>query len=49
MTLPDALVDLLRRPSPCFVATLMPDGSPHTVPLWIGVEGDRVAFLTGPE
>ncbi len=27
--LPDGLVELLRRPSPCFVATIMPDGSPQ--------------------
>ena len=26
----------------------MPDGSPHSVPVWIGVEGDRLAILTSP-
>jgi PPOX class probable F420-dependent enzyme len=30
------------------VATTLPDGSPHSVPVWVGIEGDRVAFLTGP-
>ncbi len=30
------------------LATTLPDGSPHSVPLWIGTVGDRVAFLTGP-
>lgn len=30
------------------LATLLPDGSPHSVPVWIGTHGDRVAFLTGP-
>ena len=30
------------------LATVLPDGSPHTVPLWIGAHGDRVVFLTGP-
>jgi PPOX class probable F420-dependent enzyme len=30
------------------LATLLPDGSPHTVPLWIGTHGDQVVFLTGP-
>jgi PPOX class probable F420-dependent enzyme len=30
------------------VATLMPDGAPHTVPVWVGVEGERIAFLTAP-
>ncbi len=28
------------------VATLMPDGSPHSVAVWVGVEGARVAFFT---
>jgi PPOX class probable F420-dependent enzyme len=28
------------------VATLMPDGSPHSVPVWVGLEGDRIAFFT---
>jgi PPOX class probable F420-dependent enzyme len=30
------------------LATVLPDGSPHTVPLWIGVHADRIVFLTGP-
>lgn len=30
------------------LATVLPDGSPHTVPLWIGADGDRIVFLTGP-
>lgn len=30
------------------LATVLPDGSPHTVPVWIGVHGDRIVFLTGP-
>jgi PPOX class probable F420-dependent enzyme len=28
------------------VATLLPDGSPHTVAVWIGIEGDHVYFFT---
>ena len=32
--LPEGLLDLLRRPSPCFIATLMPDGSPQVTPVW---------------
>jgi general stress protein 26 len=31
------------------LATVLPDGSPHTVPLWIGTYGDRIVFLTGPD
>jgi PPOX class probable F420-dependent enzyme len=30
------------------LATVLPDGAPHAVPLWVGVEGDRIAILTGP-
>jgi PPOX class probable F420-dependent enzyme len=30
------------------LATVLPDGSPHAVPLWIGTVGDRIAILTGP-
>jgi PPOX class probable F420-dependent enzyme len=30
------------------LATVLPDGSPHTVPLWIGTDGDRIVVLTGP-
>jgi PPOX class probable F420-dependent enzyme len=47
-SLPDDVRALFDGPNYAHVATLMPDGSPHSVPLWIGVEGDRVAFLTGP-
>ena len=28
------------------VATILPDGAPHSVPVWVGLEGDRIAFLT---
>lgn len=30
------------------LASILPDGSPHSIPLWIGTVGDRVAFLTDP-
>jgi PPOX class probable F420-dependent enzyme len=30
------------------IATLLPDGSPHSVPVWVDREGDRIAVLTGP-
>ncbi|MBO0611247.1 PPOX class F420-dependent oxidoreductase [Myceligenerans salitolerans] len=31
------------------LASLLPDGSPHAVPLWVDWEGDRLLFLTGPD
>jgi hypothetical protein len=29
------------------LATVLPDGSPHTTPVYVGAHGDRIAF-TGP-
>ena len=46
MDLPDALVDLLRRPSPCFLATLMPDGSPQVTQTWVDTDGTHVLVNT---
>ena len=40
--------DLIDGPNIAHVATLMPDGAPHTVPVWIDREGDQIVFLTGP-
>jgi PPOX class probable F420-dependent enzyme len=31
------------------LATVLPDGSPHSVPLWIGTYDDHIVFLTGPD
>lgn len=28
------------------LATLMRDGSPHSIPLWVGVEGERLMIFT---
>ena len=28
------------------LSTLMPDGSPHSIPLWVGVDGDRLMIFT---
>lgn len=39
---------LLARPNYAHVATLLPDGGPHVVPVWVDLEGDNVAILTGP-
>ena len=43
-----ALRALCEGANRAHLATILPDGSPHSVPVWIGVEGERVAFLTGP-
>jgi PPOX class probable F420-dependent enzyme len=39
---------LVERPNYAHIATLMPDGAPHSVPVWIDLDGDNLAFLTGP-
>jgi PPOX class probable F420-dependent enzyme len=38
----------LEGASLAHLATVLPDGSPHTVPLWIGTRGEQVVFFTGP-
>jgi PPOX class probable F420-dependent enzyme len=38
---------LLDRPNFAHLATLMTDGSPQSVPVWIGREDDRVLICTG--
>ncbi len=44
--MPDDVRALFERPNFAHVATLMPDGSPHSVPVWVGTQGDRVCFFT---
>jgi len=31
------------------LASVLPDGAPHSVPVWIATVGEHVAFLTGPD
>lgn len=46
ITLPAGLLDLLRKPSPCFIATTMPDGSPQLTQTWVGTDGERILINT---
>lgn len=48
-TLDDDLVALLDGTPIAHVATLLPDGAPHSVPMWIGTHGHHVAIMTGPD
>ena len=49
MRLPDEVRALLDRPNFVHVASLLADGSPHSVAVWAGAVGDdRVAFFTQP-
>jgi PPOX class probable F420-dependent enzyme len=36
---------LLDAPNMAHVATLLRDGSPHVVPVWVARDGDRVLFV----
>lgn len=49
MSIPDDVRALLRAPNIAHLATVLPDGGPHVVPVWVGIEDDRIAFLTSPD
>ena len=44
MNLPDGLLDLLRQPSPCYLSTLMPDGSPQLTQTWVDTDGEHIVI-----
>ena len=46
MNLPEGLVALLHQPSPCYLATLMPDGSPQMTETWVDTDGEHVVINT---
>jgi PPOX class probable F420-dependent enzyme len=46
MELPDRFITLMRGPNPCFVTTLMPDGSPQTTETWVDTDGEHVIVNT---
>ena len=46
VTLSDEIRSLIDRPNFGHLATLMPDGSPHSAPVWIAREGDLVLVCT---
>lgn len=46
--LPEDVRALLDGTNIAHVATVLPDGGPHSVPVWVGTDGDHVVFLTGP-
>jgi PPOX class probable F420-dependent enzyme len=47
LQLSDEVKALLDSPNFAHLATLMPDGSPQSVPVWVGREGDRILICTG--
>lgn len=46
MNLPEGLIALLHQPSLCFLATLMPDGSPQMTETWVDTDGEHVIINT---
>ncbi|HEY2267134.1 MAG TPA: PPOX class F420-dependent oxidoreductase [Streptosporangiaceae bacterium] len=46
MTLPKDLIVLLRQPSPCFLSTVMPDGSPQLTQTWVDTDGEHLLINT---
>ena len=44
--LPDRFVELMRGRNPCFLTTLMPDGSPQTTQTWVDTDGEHVVINT---
>jgi PPOX class probable F420-dependent enzyme len=45
-SLPDDVRALFEGANFAHIATVLPDGGPHTVPIWVGLEGERIAFFT---
>ena len=49
LPLPLEVVDFLRKPNPAVIASLRPDGSPHTVATWYSWEEDGHVLLNMEE
>ena len=47
VSLSEEIKRLLDRPNFAHLAALMSDGSPQSVPVWVGREGDRIIICTG--
>ena len=39
---------ILDWPNYAHIATILPDGGPDSVPVWVALEGERVAVLASP-
>jgi len=44
VNLPEGLIALLRQRSLCFLATVMPDGSPQVTQTWADTDGEHVVI-----
>ncbi|BCK52983.1 PPOX class F420-dependent oxidoreductase [Nocardia wallacei] len=48
MTIDPAVRQVLDGTPQAHLATVLPDGGPHAVPVWVGTHGDHVVIITGP-
>jgi PPOX class probable F420-dependent enzyme len=48
-SIPDEFLDLFEKPTIAHVATVMPDGTPHNTPVWIGYDADTGHLLVNTE
>jgi PPOX class probable F420-dependent enzyme len=48
-TLPDDVRALFDGPNYAHLATVLPSGAPHSVPVWTGMDGEYVVFFTQPQ
>lgn len=46
MDLPKELLDLLHDRALCFIATVMPDGSPQLTEVWVDTDGTHILVNT---
>ena len=47
--LPDDVRVLFEAPNYVHLATVLPSGAPHSVPVWTNMEGEHVVFFTQPQ
>jgi PPOX class probable F420-dependent enzyme len=43
-----AIREVLETASFAHLATVLPDGSPHSTPVYVGARGEQIVFFTGP-
>lgn len=46
VTIPEHLIDLVRRPIIATLATVMPGGQPQVTPVWMDYDGEHVIINT---
>lgn len=49
MAIPDEFLELFKDDPFANLATVMPDGAPHVVPVWIGYDGEYLLTAGGQE